>query len=116
VSFNKENNPMIRTIKFTLLLGLITVALAPAAPATQAAGQVQPQTVTLNVEHMTCSMCPITVRKALERVPGVIRAESGYENGGVGWARVTFDGSKTDVETLTEATFEAGYPSALKAE
>jgi mercuric ion binding protein len=107
---------MIRTIMFILLLGLITVGMALAAPVTQAAGQAQPQTVTLNVENMTCSMCPITVRKALERVPGVIRAEAGYENGSVGWARVTFDGSKTDVETLTEATFEAGYPSAPKSE
>jgi mercuric ion binding protein len=111
---------MIRTITFILLLGLI-MGMALAAPVTQAAGQAQPrtvtpQTVTLSVENMTCSMCPITVRKALERVPGVIRAEAGYENGSVGWARVTFDGSKTDVETLTEATFEAGYPSAPKSE
>ncbi|WP_260292686.1 mercury resistance system periplasmic binding protein MerP [Sedimenticola hydrogenitrophicus] len=92
------------------------MGMALAVPATQAAGQAQPRTVTLSVENMTCSMCPITVRKALERVPGVIKAEAGYEKGSIGWARVTFDGSKTDVEMLTDATFEAGYPSALKTE
>jgi periplasmic mercuric ion binding protein len=28
------------------------------------------QTVTLDVRNMTCAICPITVKKALERVPG----------------------------------------------
>jgi mercuric ion binding protein len=30
-----------------------------------------PQTATLVVENMTCGTCPIVVKKALERVPGV---------------------------------------------
>ena len=30
-----------------------------------------PQTVTLAVQNMTCAVCPITVRKALEKVTGV---------------------------------------------
>ena len=30
-----------------------------------------PQTVTLNVSGMTCPACPITVKKTLEKVPGV---------------------------------------------
>jgi periplasmic mercuric ion binding protein len=30
-----------------------------------------PKTVTLNVSGMTCAACPITVKKALEKVPGV---------------------------------------------
>jgi mercuric ion binding protein len=30
-----------------------------------------PQTTTLAVENMTCGTCPIVVKKALERVPGV---------------------------------------------
>ena len=29
-----------------------------------------PQTVTLDVKNMTCAVCPITVRKALEKVQG----------------------------------------------
>jgi len=29
------------------------------------------QTVTLSVPGMTCAACPITVKKALSRVPGV---------------------------------------------
>jgi mercuric ion binding protein len=29
------------------------------------------QIVSLDVQNMTCAVCPITVKKALERVPGV---------------------------------------------
>ena len=30
-----------------------------------------PQTVVLDVQNMTCELCPITVKKALDKVPGV---------------------------------------------
>src|SRR6266498_3434476 len=30
-----------------------------------------PQTVVLDVQNMTCELCPITVKKALDTVPGV---------------------------------------------
>ena len=29
------------------------------------------RTATLDVTHMDCAVCPITVRKALEKIPGV---------------------------------------------
>ncbi|KRT56628.1 heavy-metal-associated domain-containing protein [endosymbiont of Ridgeia piscesae] len=64
---------MFRQIAFTLLLGLITAVITPA----QASSTEKVQTIILEVENMTCSICPITVRKALERVPGVIRTEAG---------------------------------------
>jgi mercuric ion binding protein len=38
-----------------------------------------PQTVTLDVKNMTCALCPITVRKALEKVPGVSDAKVDFE-------------------------------------
>ena len=34
----------------------------------------EPKTVILEVSGMNCSLCPVTVRKALERVPGVVEA------------------------------------------
>ena len=36
------------------------------------------QTVVLDVENMTCPVCPITVKKALEKVPGVTECEGGF--------------------------------------
>ncbi|MBI1425706.1 MAG: mercury resistance system periplasmic binding protein MerP [Gammaproteobacteria bacterium] len=104
---------MIRTLLLAALLGLSGFTLAMSTTAS-AAEQAQTQTITLDVENMTCNMCPITVRKALEKVPGVVKAEAKYEGDGVGWAKVTFDPAKTDIDTLTNATFEAGYPSHIK--
>jgi len=68
------------------------------------------QTVTLEVKNMTCTVCPITVKKALEKVPGVINATVNFENK---QAHVTFDDSLATVDKLREATANAGYPSAL---
>ncbi len=72
---------------------------------------VQSKTVTLDVPGMTCKFCPITIRKALEKVPGVIEAKADYETK---TATVTFDPDKTTVDKLTAATKNAGYPSTLK--
>lgn len=70
------------------------------------------KTVTLTVENMYCNACPITVRKSLERVPGVIKAVVSFKDK---TAVVTYDDSKTDVKALTSATTNAGYPSAPKS-
>jgi len=68
------------------------------------------QTVTLAVSGMTCAACPITVKKALGRVDGVIRTEMNIEKRE---AQVTFDDAKTNAHALTEATKNAGYPSEI---
>ncbi|MBA1330898.1 hypothetical protein QQ73_06910 [Candidatus Endoriftia persephone str. Guaymas] len=103
---------MFRQIAFTLLLGLITAVITPA----QASSTEKVQTIILEVENMTCSICPITVRKTLERVPGVTMAEAGYDGNSdsAGWAKVTFDSTQITVDKITAATFEAGYPSDIK--
>lgn len=82
-----------------LVFGLSQAALAAA------------QTVTLSVPGMSCAACPITVKKALTKVDGVMRAEVDYPTR---QAVVTFDDAKTNVVSLTRATADAGYPSTLK--
>ena len=59
---------------------------------------------------MSCATCPIAVRKALERVEGVRSAQVDFETK---TATVTFDAAMTKVSELTEATSNAGYPSAM---
>lgn len=66
------------------------------------------RTVTLSVPGMTCDLCPITVKKAISKVPGVSNVEASYERK---QAVVTFDDAKATVEALTKATANAGYPS-----
>jgi len=75
-----------------------------------AAGLAAEVTVKLSVPDMNCLACPITVRKSLERVDGVLNAEAFLETQ---TAVVTFDDAKTDVRALTEATEYYGYPSTL---
>jgi periplasmic mercuric ion binding protein len=70
-----------------------------------------PQTVTLNVQNMTCATCRITVEKALKRVPGVASAQVDFEKK---TATVEFDPDKVIPATLTKATTDAGFPATVK--
>jgi mercuric ion binding protein len=69
------------------------------------------RTVTLSVPGMTCSACPITVKKALSKVEGVSKVDVSYQKR---QAVVTFDDAKASVEQLTRATTDAGYPSSAR--
>lgn len=70
-----------------------------------------PQTAVLDVQNMTCSLCPVTVKKSLERVPGVNQARIDF---GKKTATVTFDADKTSAAALVKATTDAGFPSAVR--
>jgi mercuric ion binding protein len=69
------------------------------------------RTVTLDVTNMDCAVCPITVRKALEKVPGVTSAKVDFASKR---AEVVFDPERASVDALTNATADAGYPSHVK--
>ena len=81
---------------------LMLAAAFPSLAATRA--------VTLNVSGMTCSVCPITVKKSLEAVSGVSKVDVSFARK---QAVVTYDDAKTNVAALTKATANAGYPSTL---
>ena len=68
------------------------------------------QQVTLTVPTMDCATCPVTIKVALLKVPGVSRAVVSYARRN---ARVSFDDAKTNIAALTKATEDAGYPSFL---
>jgi mercuric ion binding protein len=89
--------------KIKTALAAVIIALVLVGPA-----WASPQIVTLNVSGMTCEACPITVKKALEKVPGVSKVEVRFEKKQV---LVTFDDAKTNTDALVKATTNAGYPS-----
>jgi mercuric ion binding protein len=89
------------TVLLALALGLFGAGASFAAP----------KTIALDVPGMTCELCPLTVRKALQKVEGVEKVAVSY---GKKEAVVTFDDAKTSVEALMNATGQAGYPSTLK--
>jgi mercuric ion binding protein len=67
--------------------------------------------VTLDVKNMTCAMCPITVKKSLEKVEGVSAVKISFDDK---TAEVTFNDTTTNDKALTDATTHAGYPSSLR--
>jgi len=83
-----------------VILGMVLVTGAAAA---------KEQVITLVIEGFTCSICPVTVRKALERQEGVFEANVSLEPP---HAVVTFDDEHTDIETLMATTTNAGFPSS----
>lgn len=90
-----------RILLFFLASALVSVAVAA------------PRTITLNVRNMTCPVCPLTVKKALERVPGVRQVAVDYASK---TATVQFDDATATPSKLTEATQAAGYPSTIKGD
>jgi periplasmic mercuric ion binding protein len=69
------------------------------------------ETLTLNVQNMTCAACPITVEKALEKVPGVSDVKIDFEHK---TATMHLNTDKANVSMLTRATMDAGFPSAVR--
>lgn len=68
------------------------------------------QTVVFNVQNMTCSLCPVTVKKALLKVPGVENAKVDFEHK---TAIVSFDPAKANTAALVKATTDAGFPATV---
>lgn len=87
------------------------ILLLVAAIASAAAFAAGLRTITLDVEKMYCAACPLTVRVALEKVPGVDSAKVDYKTKR---AVVVFDPAKTSPQALTAATANAGYPSTVR--
>lgn len=87
----------------------VLLALVAAAPALAS----EAKTATLDVPSMFCSLCQISVRKALERVPGVIEAKA---DNSLKRADVKYDPDKVSAEGLAEALTKAGFPATVRAQ
>lgn len=87
---------------------LVMIALTWLPLAALAAPQ---KTVVLDVHNMTCPVCPITVRKSLEKVAGVSAVKVDFDHK---TATVTYDPDKVTLATITNATANAGYPSTAR--
>lgn len=83
---------------------------AQTADAVMASSPVEARTVTLTVEGMSCVTCPLMVRRVLERVEGVAKAEVSYRDK---TAVVRYDPAKCDVNALIAATNSIGFPSRV---
>jgi mercuric ion binding protein len=67
---------------------------------------------TLAVSNLDCAACPSIVKGSLEAVPGVTKVAVSFKDK---TATVIYDDAKANVNQLTSATTNAGYPSAPKS-
>jgi copper chaperone len=67
------------------------------------------ETITLNVQGMSCGHCKSAVETALKELVGVETASVNLEAGIV---EVNYDAQQVNVSTLKEAIEEAGYDVA----
>lgn len=87
----------------------LLIALLATLPLTVLA--TTPKIVTLAVQNMTCALCSITIKKSLEKVPGVSAIKVDFDKR---TATVTYDADTAKPEALTQATTNAGYPSTVQ--
>jgi len=91
---------------------LSATALTPLAAQSTTAEVTATQTATLAVENMTCALCPVTVKSAMERVNGVRSVAIDFA---ARTATVVFDPSVTSIDAIAAASTNAGYPAAIKS-
>lgn len=89
-----------------------TPAIAQSAPAPRPIASVESaqgvQMAVFKVENMTCALCPLTVKKAMEAVPGVVDVKVDAKNH---VARVRFDPARATPGAISAASGRAGYPA-----
>jgi len=69
------------------------------------------QTATFMIENMTCALCPVTVKTAMEGVSGVRSVAVDYD---AKTATVVFDPSVTSPDDIAAASTNVGYPAAVQ--
>jgi mercuric ion binding protein len=87
---------------------LAILILTFALPGAASAGET---TATLTIANMYCAICPITVRAAISKVPGVMTVSVDFDKK---LAVVTFDDAIATVEELAAASRDAGFPAEPK--
>jgi mercuric ion transport protein len=106
----------IGSISILLLLSVPWIISSPQVQTesiAQAPPQASTQRVMLDVQNMTCAMCPITIKKALDGVDGVESATVDFNSK---TALIKFDSNKTNVEALINMTTNVGYPATIHSE
>ena len=82
---------------------LLTLALLVPGPALAAI-----QTAILSVPTMSCASCPVPIKAALTKVPGVASIKSDLAKR---QTTIVYDDARTDFAALSKATAGAGFPS-----
>ena len=86
----------------------MSLSLLAFAQTASAAPSAEMRTTVFAIKNMTCPLCPITVRTAMQSVPGVQTVKTDLDTQ---TATVTYDPAKTTVHDIAAASANAGYPA-----
>lgn len=99
----------------TAILGLVVIGVVSAGsfiPSSMTLASAQAATTEQRqifaIENMTCALCPVTVKKAMEGVSGVKSVAVDFD---AKTATAVFDPSKATIATIAAASTSAGYPA-----
>lgn len=87
---------------------LSMVAAGPLAAQSKTVQATVVETRTFAVDNMTCALCPLTVKTAMERVEGVRSVAVDFD---ARTATVTFDPAVATADAIAAASTNAGYPA-----
>ena len=103
------------TIIGVLALGAVAAGvsnlLSPDAPLVSSQAHAGTLSQTFTIEKMTCASCPITVRKAMQRVDGVKSVSVDFESK---TATARFDPDIADISAIAAASTNSGFPAHAK--
>jgi len=92
-------------VSILVVPGLIQPAWYTSAMASE---QKNEQVQSFSIEKMTCAACPITVKKAMQRVEGVKDVDVDFDTK---TAVATFDPALTNADEIAAASTGVGYPA-----
>lgn len=90
------------------VVGIFALTVSQIARADNVVAIAAEQTQSFSIEKMTCAICPITVRKAMERVDGVHSVTVDFE---AKTAVAVFDPTLTSATAIANASTDVGYPA-----
>lgn len=107
-------------MKRTLIIMTAAIGLAVAGtlstgivlPSSAFSGSAQAATIeqraVFAIKNMSCALCPVTVKKAMEAVAGVKSVAVDFD---AKTATVVFDSSQATIAAIAAASTNAGYPA-----
>lgn len=96
-------------IALVMILGITFVNLYVCCSPKKALGKENtPNTkeAVFKVEGMTCGTCPLTIKAALKRLDGVVKADVSYRNRE---AKVSYEEDKVTVDEIVRTIENAGF-------
>lgn len=94
-----------------LAMPLVTTLSAPAAAQSASTQTTALRTTVFAIQNMTCALCPVTVKTAMEGVSGVQSVTVDFD---AKTATVIYDPAVATVDAICAASTNAGYPASPK--